>query len=79
MYGKGPFGKAFDVAAQVVNGVCPICTEESIFVSLHKTVFRCTTCGSDCKQYINVSIRYLPAMSSLPEEKKDGETTKVGG
>ena len=40
---KGPFGKAFDVAAQVVNGCCPICTQESIFISLYKTIFRCTT------------------------------------
>jgi len=60
MYGHGPFGKAFDVAAQVVNGVCPICTEESIFVSLHKTVFRCTTCGSDIEQKINGKISYMP-------------------
>ena len=37
-YGKGPFGKAFDIAAQVVNGKCPICTEDSIFISIHKTV-----------------------------------------
>jgi len=35
-------------------------------------------CGSDCKQYINGSIRYLPAINKFPEEK-DGETTKVGG
>ena len=54
MYGQGPFGKAFDVAAQVVNGQCPVCTEDSIFVSLHKTVFRCTTCGADIERITDV-------------------------
>ena len=44
MFGQGPFGKALDVAAQVVNGVCPMCTEVSVLISIHKTVFRCTTC-----------------------------------
>ena len=64
MYGKGPFGKAFDIAAQVVNGKCPICTEESIFVSLHKTIFRCTTCGADIEQKINGKISYMPHVIS---------------
>ena len=57
---KRPFGKTFDVAAQVVNGICPMCTEESIFVSVHKTIFRCTTCGSDIEQKVNGKISYMP-------------------
>jgi uncharacterized protein (DUF983 family) len=64
MYGQGPFGKAFDIAAQVVNGKCPVCTEDSIFVSVHKTVFRCTTCGSDIEQKINGKISYMPHVST---------------
>ena len=64
MYGQGPFGKAFDIAAQVVNGKCPVCTEDSIFVSVHKTVFRCTTCGSDIEQKINGKISYMPHVMS---------------
>ena len=64
MYGKGPFGKAFDIAAQVVNGKCPVCTEDSIFVSIHKTVFRCTSCGSDIEQKINGKISYMPHVMS---------------
>ena len=64
MYGKGPFGKAFDIAAQVVNGKCPICTEDSIFISIHKTVFRCTSCGSDIEQKINGKISYMPHVMS---------------
>ena len=64
MYGQGPFGKAFDIAAQVVNGKCPVCTEDSIFVSIHKTVFRCTTCGSDIEQKINGKISYMPHVNN---------------
>ena len=64
MYGQGPFGKAFDIAAQVVNGKCPICTEDSIFISIHKTVFRCTTCGADIEQKINGKISYMPHVVS---------------
>ena len=64
MYGQGPFGKAFDIAAQVVNGKCPICTEDSIFISIHKTVFRCTSCGSDIEQKINGKISYMPHVMS---------------
>ena len=64
MYGQGPFGKAFDIAAQVVNGKCPVCTEDSIFVSIHKTVFRCTTCGADIEQKINGKISYMPHVNN---------------
>ena len=47
-----------------------------MFVSLSPELYRCMNCGSDCKQYINGSIKYLPAVAKLPE---DGESTKVGG
>ena len=79
MYGQGPFGKALDVAAQVTSGVCPTCTHETMFVSLSPEIYRCMNCGSDCRQYINGSIKYLPAITKFPEETKDGESTKVGG
>ena len=78
MFKHNPFGKALDVAAQVTGGVCPTCSFETMFVSLSPEIYRCMNCGSDCKQYINGSIKYLPAISKFPEEKKDGETTKVG-
>tara|TARA_R100001530_G_scaffold417_1_gene644 strand:+ start:120 stop:350 length:231 start_codon:yes stop_codon:yes gene_type:complete len=59
-YNRRPFGNEVNVAAQVVNGICPMCTEESIFVSVHKTIFRCTTCGSDIEQKVNGKISYMP-------------------
>ena len=49
-----------NVQAQVVNGQCPVCTEESIFVSVYKTIFRCVTCGADIEQKINGKISYMP-------------------
>ena len=61
---KDPFGNEINVAGQGVNGKCPICTEESIFVSLHKTIFRCTTCGADIEQKINGKISYMPHVIS---------------
>ena len=51
-----------NIQAQVVNGNCPICTEESIFVSIYKTIFRCVTCGADIEQKINGKILYYYAM-----------------
>ena len=46
-YGKGKFMTGLEINAQVVNGLCPYCATEGIFVSIHKTIFRCITCGSD--------------------------------
>ena len=74
MYGKGPFGKALDVAAEVTGGVCPTCTHETMFISLTPELYRCVSCGSDCRQYINGSIRYLPAIATLPEENINGKS-----
>ena len=79
MYGHGPFGKALDVAAEVTGGVCPTCTHEPMFISLTPEVYRCVNCGSDCKQYINGSIRYLPAISRPTKPDKDVKTPKMGG
>ena len=59
-YGKGNFGSGVEINAQVVNGQCPYCTADSILVSVHKTIFRCITCGSDIEQKINGKISYMP-------------------
>ena len=49
-----------NIEAQIVNGQCPVCTEDSIFVSIYKTIFRCVTCGSDIEQKVNGKISYMP-------------------
>ena len=59
-FGKGSFGSGVEINAQVVNGKCPFCTTDGIFVSIHKTIFRCITCGGDIEQKINGKISYIP-------------------
>jgi uncharacterized protein (DUF983 family) len=63
-FNKGPFGDELNVAAQVVNGTCPVCSQESIFISVYKTIFKCTTCGTDIEQKINGKISYMPHVSN---------------
>ena len=64
-YGKRSFGSGMEINAQVVNGQCPYCTADSILVSIHKTIFRCITCGSDIEQKINGKISYMPLGSKI--------------
>ena len=59
-FGKGKFGSGLEINTQVVNGKCPFCTAESIFISIHNTIFRCITCGSDLEQKVNGKISYIP-------------------
>ena len=57
-------GGQLNLEAQVVNGTCPTCTEHSIFVSVYKTIFRCTNCGADIEQKINGVISYMPHVNN---------------
>ena len=59
-YGKGTFGSGLEINAQVVNGKCPFCNMDGVFVSIHKAIFRCITCGSDLEQKVNGKISYIP-------------------
>ena len=67
MFGKGKFGGGVIFKTEVVNGVCPTCTSNSIFVSICPSIYRCTNCGSDLEQKINGVIQYIPA--STPGSK----------
>ena len=60
-------GGQLNLEAQVVNGTCPTCTEHSIFVSVYKTIFRCTNCGADIEQKINGKISYMPHINRNTE------------
>jgi len=62
------FGR-LDVRAEVVNGVCPTCSLDTILVSVARDHFRCITCGSDLKQYVNGKISYIPHVNN-PEQIK---------
>ena len=61
---KNIFGKGMSMNAEIVNGLCPTCAENSIFVSLCVNRYRCTTCGADLEQKINGVISYIPIQTS---------------
>jgi len=42
-----------------VHGVCEECQKETILVAIVSEYYRCVNCGSDTRQHINGSIRYL--------------------
>ncbi len=53
-----------------VHGVCEECNEDTILVAIVTDYYRCTNCGSDTRQHVNGSIRYLKL------EEKDKEWLK---
>ena len=63
-FGKGIFGKGFNLKAEVTNGECPLCETKSIFVSLYQNFYRCMGCGGDIEQKVNGVISYMPASSA---------------
>jgi len=65
MFGGGKFGGHMIFKTEVVNGVCPTCQADVIFVSLAQCLYRCTSCGSDLEQKVNGAITYIPATSTL--------------
>jgi len=62
-FGKGTFGKGFNIKAEVTNGQCPLCEATSVFVSLYKNFYRCMGCGGDIEQKVNGVISYMPITS----------------
>ena len=52
------------VSAEVVNGKCPTCDEDTMLVGLTSELYRCMNCGGDLKQHVNGKITYLPVMTS---------------
>jgi uncharacterized protein (DUF983 family) len=56
------FGKKIKIETEIVNGVCPVCNQDSLLISIVKNAFRCTMCGYDLEQRINGKISYIPAL-----------------
>ena len=56
--------KMFQKIEMAASGICPTCTEATMFVSLTPDTYRCVTCGVDCHQYINGKIAYIPITNS---------------
>ena len=63
-FGKGIFGKGFNLKAEVTNGECPLCEAKTVFVSIYQNVYRCMTCGGDTEQKVNGVISYMPISTS---------------
>ena len=63
MFGRGKFGEGMIFKTEVVNGVCPTCQADVIFVSITEALYRCTNCGADLEQKVNGVIQYIPAPS----------------
>ena len=71
--------KKFKITAEIVNGMCPTCSELTTLVGLDKAFYRCMNCGSDLEQHVNGKITYLPHITRsdsgepFVREWKDGE------
>ena len=64
MFGGSGFGGGMIFKTQVVNGTCPTCSSNTVFVSLCPELYRCTTCGADLEQKVNGVISYIPAVAA---------------
>jgi hypothetical protein len=80
-FGKGIFGKGFNLKAEVTNGHCPLCETKSVFVSLYQNVYRCMGCGGDIEQKVNGVISYMPAtmtgFGSTPHLELEADESKT--
>ncbi len=47
---------------EIVNGICPTCSEYTMLVGLTREYFRCITCGADLEQFVNGKISYIPRL-----------------
>ena len=59
-FGRGIFGKGFNLKTEVTNGRCPLCESNTIFVSLYENFYKCMKCGGDTEQKVNGVISYMP-------------------
>ena len=59
-FGKGIFGRGFNLKAEVTNGNCPLCESKTVFVSIYQNFYRCMNCGGDTEQKVNGVISYMP-------------------
>ena len=44
---------------EIVNGVCPTCSEATILVAITPEFYRCINCGADMEQHINLSLIHI--------------------
>ena len=66
------------IHTEIVNGICPTCSELTMLVGVTQHFYRCISCGADLEQHINGKISYLPTITgktpkSQVERYFDGE------
>ena len=58
---KPRLGTHLQISAEIVNGSCPLCRQDTVLVSLWKNyIYRWMTCGADVKHQVNGKISYIP-------------------
>ena len=65
------FFKKSKFEPDITHGVCPMCDQPTMLVSLTKDLYRCITCGSDLEQHINGKISYMPAVQNINEDNPE--------
>ena len=56
------FKNNFKFKPEIISGVCPTCSEETLLISLTQEFYRCITCGTDLEQKVNGVIKYIPTI-----------------
>ena len=51
------------IHTEIVNGICPTCSELTMLVGVTQHFYRCISCGADLEQHVNGKISYIPALS----------------
>ena len=44
---------------EIVTGHCPECEVHTVLVGINQSLYRCTNCGEDVEQKVNVVIKYM--------------------
>jgi hypothetical protein len=67
------------INAEIVNGSCPHCRQDTVLVSLWTNyIYRCMTCGGDIKQLVNGRISYIPHVAD-PKKFRYGMKLDTNG
>ena len=76
---KPGVGTNLQISAEIVNGSCPHCRQDTVLVSLWKNyIYRCMTCGGDIKQLVNGRISYIPYVAD-PKKFRYGMKLDTNG
>lgn len=66
-------------SVRTVSGTCPECHENTLLVAIVTDYYKCCECGSETRQYINGSIKYLKLSNEdhewLRKQKASASTT----